>query len=393
MRGDAVESVHYGSVAVVDRDGRLLFAAGDPACDDVHAQRAEAVAGAAVRARRRARALRIRRRAGRAALREPFGRAAARRRGRRHAGARRQRAGRSACGTHVPGFYDARGEVPPPPPYSPLAHNCSGKHAGMLACCVHARLAQARLSRVRPSAAAGDPRARWPRFAASAEDELRAGIDGCSAPNYAMPLARLALAFAQARDGRRGRSAVRPRARAPARRDGRASGNGLGRAAQRPRAVAGRARATGSRRSAPKACRRSACAAAGWGMAIKVADGSKRGLFPAVVAVLDQLGLLDTRPACRGWPRCGSPRSRNYRGIADRRASGRSLCWTGPGRPQKACHNSRIIPQLAMNFGDFLRSLPAVRRGPSEERTAGRRDGAAATVPSGCSQQTHTRDV
>jgi len=32
----------------------------------------------------------------------------------------------------------------------------------------------------------------------------------------------------------------------------------------------------------------------GLGVAIKVADGSKRGLFPAVVAVLDQLGLLDT---------------------------------------------------------------------------------------------------
>jgi len=29
-RGAAVESVHYGSVAVVDRDGRLLYSAGDP---------------------------------------------------------------------------------------------------------------------------------------------------------------------------------------------------------------------------------------------------------------------------------------------------------------------------------------------------------------------------
>src|SRR5512143_2837723 len=29
-RGDAIDSVHYGSVAVVDRDGRVLYAAGDP---------------------------------------------------------------------------------------------------------------------------------------------------------------------------------------------------------------------------------------------------------------------------------------------------------------------------------------------------------------------------
>ena len=28
-RGDATDSVHYGSVAVVDREGRLLFSAGD----------------------------------------------------------------------------------------------------------------------------------------------------------------------------------------------------------------------------------------------------------------------------------------------------------------------------------------------------------------------------
>ena len=29
-RGDAVDAIHYGSVAVVDRDGSLLYAAGDP---------------------------------------------------------------------------------------------------------------------------------------------------------------------------------------------------------------------------------------------------------------------------------------------------------------------------------------------------------------------------
>src|SRR5262245_50270144 len=30
FRGGIVESVHVGSIAVVDRDGRLLFAAGEP---------------------------------------------------------------------------------------------------------------------------------------------------------------------------------------------------------------------------------------------------------------------------------------------------------------------------------------------------------------------------
>ena len=35
----------------------------------------------------------------------------------------------------------------------------------------------------------------------------------------------------------------------------------------------------------------------GIGIAIKVADGQKRGLYPAIVAVLDALGLLDAAAA------------------------------------------------------------------------------------------------
>ena len=96
MRGDAVDSVHTGSIAVVDRHGQLLYAAGDPALPDDDAQRAEAVPGDAVRRRRRHRALRLLRRADRAALREPFGRAAPRRGRGRHAGQGGQHRGRPA---------------------------------------------------------------------------------------------------------------------------------------------------------------------------------------------------------------------------------------------------------------------------------------------------------
>jgi L-asparaginase II len=53
----------------------------------------------------------------------------------------------------------------------------------------------------------------------------------------------------------------------------------------------------------------------GWGVAIKVVDGAKRGLHPATVAVLDQLGLLDTaqRAELAPWR---DPVLRNYRGTA-----------------------------------------------------------------------------
>jgi L-asparaginase II len=52
----------------------------------------------------------------------------------------------------------------------------------------------------------------------------------------------------------------------------------------------------------------------GIGIAIKVADGAKRGLHPATVATLDQLGLLDDtqRALLSVWR---EPAVRNYRGT------------------------------------------------------------------------------
>jgi L-asparaginase II len=54
---------------------------------------------------------------------------------------------------------------------------------------------------------------------------------------------------------------------------------------------------------------------AGIGIAIKVADGHKRALYPTIVAVLEQLRLLDAdaRAALAAWAR---PTLRNYRGLA-----------------------------------------------------------------------------
>ena len=47
---------------------------------------------------------------------------------------------------------------------------------------------------------------------------------------------------------------------------------------------------------------------------IKVADGAKRGLHPATVEVLDQLGLLDAEQRARLAP-WREPLVRNYRGT------------------------------------------------------------------------------
>jgi len=81
-------------------------------------------------------------------------------------------------------------------PPSPLNHNCSGKHAGMLALC-----------RAHGWTSSGYPLAGHPvqdaMLAAHAEaaevsaDEIPTGIDGCGVLTFALPLERMAHAFSR----------------------------------------------------------------------------------------------------------------------------------------------------------------------------------------------------
>ncbi len=310
-RNGTVESTHYGAVAVSDRDGRVIFCAGDPhvviftrsALKPVQALPFVAAGGV-----------------------ERFGFAppqvallcASHSGEPRHVAAVGGMLARSGatvadlqCGTHAPGFYDARGELPPPPPYSPLAHNCSGKHAGMLAYCAlcgHAKAGY--LDPAHPLQAAI-------RQAVSAmtgvpEAALVAGIDGCSAPNYAVPLAALARAYARLADGRDDATyGAAPRALAEA-------------MTRHPEMVSGERRSdlalmTAGRgdwvaKIGAEGVQAVGVRSHGLGIAVKIADGQKRGLAPAVIAVLDQLGLLDAaaRDVLAAWR---EPSLTNYRGL------------------------------------------------------------------------------
>jgi L-asparaginase II len=107
------------------------------------------------------------------------------------------------CGTHEPmDAAAARDLVRAGASPSPLHHNCSGKHAGMLATAVHR----------------GEPAAHYwrpdhpvqVRIARVLEEMTGSrlgagvcGIDGCSVPNWAIPLAALAAAFARLASGDR----------------------------------------------------------------------------------------------------------------------------------------------------------------------------------------------
>jgi len=311
-RGSVDESVHCGSVAVVDRHGRLLRGAGDPgfltmtrsALKPFQAMPFVAAGGI--------------RRFGYSTQQVALLCAS-------HSGEPRHveavadmlaRAGNTEgdlqCGTHAPGFYERRGEVPPPPPYSPLAHNCSGKHSGMLAFCVHCGWPKATYldydhplqQSVRRTVA---------RFTATPEADLVGGIDGCSAPNYAVPLSGLALAYARlaaGRDDAEFGDAPRILADAMTAHPEMVSGEG-----RSDLALMRAGRGDWVAKIGAEGVQGIGFRGAGIGVAIKVADGNKRVLRPVIAAVLDQLGLMDAarRAELADWY---EPVVRNYRGIA-----------------------------------------------------------------------------
>jgi len=209
------------------------------------------------------------------------------------------------CGCHPPSYYTHTSTCPPPGTrFSQLHHNCSGKHAGFLAWCrLHGQ----------PLAGYLDPdsplqqrvQANVERFAG--ERDLPMGIDGCSAPNYAMPLSALAHMFCRLATGDSPELAAL--AYAMTRHPDLVSGTSrsdlmlmrTGRGDWVSKVGADGVQAIGIR-------------SRGIGIAIRIADGNRRALHVATVSVLQQLGLIDA-PAGTPLAPLDERVIRNYRGI------------------------------------------------------------------------------
>ena len=102
-----------------------------------------------------------------------------------------------ACGSHVPFFFGATGATPEPGArFNRLHHNCSGKHTGMLLLAHALGVPQAGYLDLHHPVQQKIV-ASVSHFSGVPIDQLVRGTDGCSAPNYALPLRALAHAFAR----------------------------------------------------------------------------------------------------------------------------------------------------------------------------------------------------
>jgi L-asparaginase II len=304
-RGDLAELVHVGSIAVVDADGQLIAGAGDPtafnftrsALKPLQALPFVADGGmsrfnftshelALMCASHSGEAIHVatvQRMLDRIGLGEPD----------------------LQCGCHPPTYYlHTATPAPPNAHWNQLHHNCSGKHSGFLAWC---RLHDAPTKSYLDPDAPLQQRVREvvARYAAGSEPPL--GIDGCSAPNFALPLAGLAAAFCDLAIGRTPEHAAL--AYAMTRHPDLVSGT-----ARSDLALMQAGRGDWVTKIGADGVQAIGIRSRGIGIAVRIADGNTRALLAATVAVLQQLGLLGDA-ATTPLAKYARPQIRNYRGT------------------------------------------------------------------------------
>ena len=210
-----------------------------------------------------------------------------------------------ACGPHPPlnaaaaAAMIAEGRRP-----TRLHNNCSGKHTGMLAACLHQGWPTAGYAR--PDHPLQRTIARDLAELAGLPELAAPGTDGCSLPAFVLPLR--ALALAASRLATVARPALGP----------------IGRAMRaHPELVAGTGRlCTVLMGAAPEIIAKTgaegvflaASPSAGLGIALKAEDGATRAAEVALLALLDQLGLIPEQ-AREPLAPFARPRLRDFNGV------------------------------------------------------------------------------
>jgi L-asparaginase II len=214
---------------------------------------------------------------------------------------------RLQCGCHVPYFVEL-GQ--PAGEYDERNHNCSGKHSGMLAFCVLQGWPVE--SYLEPDHAAQQAiRSHVARAVGMDEGDLKMGVDGCAAPNYAMPLANLARAYARLAKGTADTEFGESFAQlADSMKAHPELVSGTGRL---DLAIMRAGRGDWVSKGGADGVQAVASQSRGHAIALKISDGSKVAVAAAVIEVMDQLGWLDEaqREELRKWR---SQEIRNVRG-------------------------------------------------------------------------------
>jgi L-asparaginase II len=312
VRGDSVESIHYGAVAVVDTRGRLLARAGNPhrvtftrsSCKPFQAMPMVAAGGMdRFGFSTEQLAVMCASHNGEAAHRDTVQSIL-------------DRIGRTEadlmCGSHVPYDLSMQGKmVVDKRDFSPILNNCSGKHSGMLAYCQVLDAPHATYLEVDHPVQQNIKKC-VSYFMDAPEESMGVGTDGCSVPNYALPLSGLARGFA--------RLALRE----PDEVYGDAPAAIFNAMTSHPHLVSGERRGdlaimtTGGgdwvSKVGGEAIKGIGIRSRGMGIAIKIGDGNTRSLVAVAVDVLRQLDLLK---AAAGTPLepFAQPVIKNHRDI------------------------------------------------------------------------------
>ncbi|MHB8068546.1 MAG: asparaginase [Desulfobaccales bacterium] len=188
---------------------------------------------------------------------------------------------------------------------TPLHNTCAGKHTAMLALCVHHKWP------LENYLAADHPVQHLilgtvGRMVGLPREDIKVAIDGCGAPVFYMPLKNIALGYARLAGSQPGSP----------------GGRLLQAILAHPRHIAGDGRLdTDVMLALPEKIFAKAGSEGGYafclkegalGVALKIEDGGFRAVSPAVVAILEQLGVLT--PASReALAAYAQPRILNYR--------------------------------------------------------------------------------
>lgn len=291
-RGEREEAVHYGSVAVVDKDGKLTHYVGDPEFFAFSRSSPKPFqlmpliqTGAADKYNFSPKQLSI-----------MCGSHIGTDHHREVVLANLEAAGNKPedlkCGTQLPIHMVMSGEYPKHNEHmDPLRHNCSGKHSGFLALArfVGEDVAEYINPDSKTQQMVLDTISRIYEYR---RDEIVVSIDGCSAPNFGMPLIHTAIAFmklATARGSDEKESKILARIK--------------GAMTEYPEMFSGEGRfdlALMRTFGGNVICKVGAEAIEGLGfsdppigIAVKIHDGNPRALYPVCLEVLRQLGILN----------------------------------------------------------------------------------------------------